>query len=205
MMTVALTGNVASGKSTVAGVWVREGVPVLRADDLAREVVAPGTEGLARVVEAFGPEVRRPDGSLDRDGLRNRVFRDPEERRLLEALLHPRIRALRERWVKRMEGGTHLLVVAEIPLLFEGGLEGEYEVVVLVEAPEGERLRRLREDRGLEEGEARRIMAAQMPASEKRDRAHFVLHNGGTLEDLEARALALLDLLRSRARKGEGR
>ena len=200
MIKVALTGNVASGKSTVARIWEEAGVPVIRADDLAREVVAPGTGGLAAVVEAFGPEVLAPDGSLDRDLMRERVFRDQDARRLLEELLHPRIRACRDQEIRRLREVGHPLVVAEIPLLFETGTEGEYEVVVIVDAPEEERLRRLATDRALSPGQARRIMAAQMPAAGKRERAHFVLDNDSTLEDLEVRARALLDLLRARAR-----
>ncbi len=202
MMSVALTGNVGSGKSTVARLWEERGVPVLRADELAREVVAPGTEGLAAVVEVFGPGVLAPDGVLDREALRRRVFADPAERTLLEGLLHPRIRALRERWLAGLGPGGHPMAVAEIPLLFETGLQGEFDVVVLVDAPRGERLRRLVADRGLGEEEARRIMAAQAPVEEKRPLAHYLLENGGTLGDLEQRALALLDLLRARARRG---
>jgi dephospho-CoA kinase len=204
MMTVALTGNAAAGKSTVARIWAEAGVPVIRADDLAREVVAAGSPGLAKVVEAFGKGVLNDDGSLNRDTLRDRVFRDSDERRLLESILHPRIRMLRDLWMvqKREEG--HLLVVAEIPLLFEVGSEGEYEAVVLVHAPEEERMRRLVEERGLKRKEAKRIMEAQHPSEAKRKKADFVLDNLGTPGELMDRSLALLDLLRARARR-EGR
>jgi len=202
MMKVALTGNVASGKSTVAGIWEGAGVPVIRADVLAREVVAPGTEGLAAVVEAFGREVLAPDGSLDRGRMGSRVFSDPEARRRLESILHPLIRARRDGQLARLREAGLRLVVAEIPLLFETGTEGEYEVVVMVDASEEERLRRLVEDRAMDPAEARRIMAAQMPAGTKRERAHYVLENEGTVEDLRTRALALLDLLRARGRRG---
>lgn len=199
MLSVALTGNVAAGKSAVADVWREAGIPVVSADDLSREVTAPGTPGLAEVVDAFGGEVLRADGTLDRSRLRARVFGDEEARRRLESILHPRIGAARRRWTeeRRREGAA--VVAAEIPLLFETGTEGEYDVVVFVDAPEAERLRRLRETRGLEEEEARRIMEAQMPAPEKRERAHLVLENSGTLADLRARALVALDLLRARA------
>ena len=201
MMTVALTGNAAAGKSTVARIWAEAGVPVIRADDLAREVVLPGSPGLAEVVEAFGEDVLDEDGSLNRDALRDRVFRDPEERRILESILHPRIRSLRDSWMvqKREEG--HPLAVAEIPLLFEVGSEGEYEAVVLVHAPEDERIRRLVEERGLERKEAKRIVEAQHPSEAKREKADFVLDNLGTPGELKDRSLALLDLLRARARR----
>lgn len=200
MMKVALTGNVASGKSAVARIWSDAGVPVIRADDLAREVVEPGSEGLTRVVDAFGGEILGEGGSLDRAGLRSRVFRDPGARRRLEGILHPLINALRLEWVARHEAGGTPLVVAEIPLLYEVGLEKEYDAVVLVVAPPGERLRRLTVDRELPEEEAILVMEAQIPQEQKLPLADYVLDNGGSLEDLEIRCLSLLDLLRARAR-----
>lgn len=199
MLSVGLTGNVASGKSRVAELWAARGVPVVSADELARQVVAPGTPGLADVRRVFGDAVVAPDGSLDRAALRRIVFDDDEARRRLEGLLHPRIAALRDAWTaeRRREGAT--LAVAEIPLLFEVGLAGDFDVTVLVDAPDEERLRRLTEDRGLAEAEARAIMAAQMDPREKRRLADVVLPNDGTLEELETRADAVLDDLRHRA------
>ncbi len=201
MLKVALTGNVASGKSAVAGIWADTGVPVVRADDLAREVVAPGTAGLKAVTDEFGRAILLEDGTLDRDGLRALVFRDPEARRRLEEILHPLIGSRREEWVGFHEEAGVPLAVAEIPLLFEADLQDDYDLIVLVVAPEEERLRRIVSDRGIQEEEALRVMAAQIPSREKVDRADFVLENGDTLEDLEIRSLALLDLLQARARK----
>jgi dephospho-CoA kinase len=203
MLTIALTGNVASGKTAVAEIWARRGVPVVRADDLAREAVAPGTEGLARVVRAFGEAVLSPDGALDREKLRGRVFSDEDERKRLEGILHPLIEMRRREWLARRRSEGAALAVAEIPLLFEVGLQDAFDAVVVVTAPKGECLRRLMEYRGIQEAEGSRIMAAQMPPEEKCEKADYVLENGGTMEDLEVRALALLDLLRARARKGE--
>jgi dephospho-CoA kinase len=203
MMTVALTGSVAAGKSTVALEWEKAGVPVVRADELAREAVAPGSSGLAEVVEAFGPGILLADGSLDRAALGDRVFRDREARTCLERILHPRIGALRDRWMaRRREEGT-LLAVAEIPLLFEVGLEGDFDVVVCVDSPEAVRLERLMKERGMEEAEGRRIMDAQMPSGEKRRRAHFVLDNQGSREELREKSRALLEILRGRAQARE--
>lgn len=199
MLDVGLTGSVASGKSTVAEVWREAGVPVVSADELARRVVEPGTVGLRRVVEAFGEGVLNEDGSLDRAALRNRVFRDEEERRRLEEILHPLIAERRARWMEEVEKEGAPLAVAEIPLLFEAGLEEDFDVVVVVDAPAEERLRRLMYDRGLEEEEARRMMDAQMEAEEKRRRADFVLDNEGDIADLRIAAAALLDRLLSRA------
>lgn len=199
MLTVGLTGSVASGKSTVARVWAEAGVPVVSADELARRVVEPGSPGLDEVVEAFGEEVVAPDGSLDRGALRKRVFRDDEARRNLEAILHPRIEALRRRWIeeRRREGAP--LVVAEIPLLFEVGLDDAFDVTVVVHAGREECLRRLVEDRGLDEDEARRMIDAQLDPEEKRRRADVVLENDGTVAELEERARGLLERLRARA------
>ena len=201
MLKVALTGNVASGKSAVARIWADSGVPVVRADDVARDVVAPGTVGLKAVVREFGPAVLRADGSMDREKLRGLVFNDPEARRRLEGILHPLIAARRDQWMKTQEDRKTHLAVAEIPLLFEAKLQDDFDLVVLVVAPKKERLRRMVADRGIEETEALRIMAAQIPSREKTGKADFVLENGDTLEDLQIRSLALLDLLRARARK----
>jgi len=205
MLKVALTGNVASGKSSVASIWSEAGVPVVLADDLARDVVAPGSPGLDRVTDLFGKEVLGGDGSLDRARIRDRVFRDPAERERLEAILHPLIEARREEWLAAREHEGASLVVAEIPLLFEVGLEGDFDLVVFVDADAALRHRRLVENRGIDGEEATRIMQAQMPSQEKLQRADYVLDNRGSLQDLEVRALALLDLLRARARRETGR
>ena len=204
MLTIGLTGSVASGKSTVAAIWADAGVPVIRADDLAREVVAPGTDGLDRVVRAFGEEVLDREGLLDRAKLRAVVFGDEAQRRRLEGILHPLIEMGRREWLTEKEKEGASLAVAEIPLLFEVGLEDAFDLVVLVTAPADECIRRLKDDRGVDLGEASRILAAQMPQEEKLERADHVLENGGTREDLRIRALALLDLLRAQARRGVG-
>lgn len=202
MIRVALTGNVASGKSVVARLWASRGIPVVSADVLAREAVAPGSAGLAEVVAAFGEDVLAADGTLDRSALRARAFQDDASRRRLEGILHPRIAALREAWMalRRSEGAT--LVVAEIPLLFETGGERDFDVTVLVDAPDDVRLRRMVAHRAMPEEEARRIMAAQMDPESKRGRVDHVLANDGSLEALERAALDILDTLRARAGQG---
>ncbi|MEQ8329457.1 MAG: dephospho-CoA kinase [Longimicrobiales bacterium] len=199
MLTVGLTGNVASGKSEVARLWRAQGVPVVDADQLARDAVAPGTAGLDAVREAFGPEVLAPDGSLDRAALRRVVFEDDAARARLEAIVHPRVRALRDAWSAARRAEGERLVVAEIPLLFETGAEDDVDVTVFVDAPDGERLRRMTEGRGLPKAEARAIMAAQMDPAWKRRLADVVLDNSGSLEALRGRADAVLDDLRTRA------
>jgi len=197
---VGLTGNVASGKSTVARRWAQAGVPVVSADELARQVVEPGSEGLARVVESFGEGVLTEAGELDRAALRARVFANPTERSRLEGLLHPLIARRREAWVAERGARGHRLVVSEIPLLFEAGLEDAVDRIVLVDAPREERLRRLVEDRGLDPAEAGRILDAQMDPAAKRSRAHYLIENDGSLDQLFHRADAVLERLRREAR-----
>jgi dephospho-CoA kinase len=188
MRRIGLTGNIASGKSAVARVWARMGAAVVDADDLARAAVARGTPALARIVTEFGDSVLRPDGTLDRSAMRRLVFGDAAARRRLEAIVHPevgRLRAIAEAEAVR-RGAT--VVVHDIPLLFETGLEGQFDHVVLVDAPEAERLRRLMELRGLPPAEAHAMVRAQMPAAEKRRRADLVLDNSATLAELEEAA-----------------
>jgi dephospho-CoA kinase len=199
VLSVALTGNVASGKSTVASRWAAAGVPVISADELAREAVLPGTPGLAAVVEAFGDEVLGSDGTLDRSKLREVVFTDDARRQRLEEILHPRIWRLRSSWLeaRRSEGAP--LVVSEIPLLFETGAEGWFDAVVLVAAPEEVRVARMVAERGLEEREARRIVASQMGAESKRARSDFVIDNAGDRDALAHEAVRVLDALRALA------
>ena len=199
MISVGLTGNVASGKSEVARTWEKAGVPVVSADDLAREAVAPGSPGLADVVAAFGEGILASDGSLDRARLREIVFRDPAARERLEEILHPRIAERREAWIQERAREGAELVVSEIPLLFEAGLEEAFDVVVVVHASEDARRRRLTRKRGLIPETAERIMAAQGDPEGKLERADHVVRNDSTLEELRARALELLERLRSEA------
>lgn len=196
MLVVGLTGNVAAGKSAVAELWGRAGVPVVSADELARAAVEPGSHALARVAELFGPGVIREDGSLDRAAVRRIVFRDDAARRRLEAVVHPEVRRLRDEWTARQRGAGEEMVVWEIPLLFETGMEDEVDVVVVVDAPREVRRRRIVESRGLSEEEAEAMMEAQLGAEEKRRRADFVVGNGGTRDELAVRAVEVLEALK---------
>lgn len=204
MLSVAVTGNIASGKSTLLRIWAREGVPVISADELSREVVEPGTEGLREVVRAFGTGMLGPDGRLDRRRLRDRVFRDEEARRELESILHPRIRDARERWLRERRRRGRRLVAAEIPLLFETGYAHDVDVTIVVHAPPDVRLERLVRFRGLDEEEASRIMGTQVDAGETLEVADHVIPNDGAPAELERRALELLARLRARIRRERG-
>lgn len=205
MLKVGLTGNIASGKSTVARVWEALGVTVIDADRLARAAVEPGTPALAAIVREWGDGILGPEGRLDRAALRAVVFRDAAARRRLEEIVHPAVAELREREYAAATDRGERIVVSDIPLLFEVGLEGEFDAVVLVDAPEAERERRLVEDRGLSREDARRMIDAQMPAAEKRVLANEVLENTGTIAELERRATRLWRRIEETARERESR
>ncbi len=188
MVRVGLTGNIASGKSSVAEIWRRSGATIVDADALAREAVAPGSPGLRAVADAFGAAVVRADGTLDRAAVRRIVFADPDARQRLEAIVHPEVARLREVAEAALERQGAGIVVHVIPLLYEVGAESGLDLVVLVDAPEEVRLERLVRDRGLPEAEARAMIAAQLPAAGKRARADLVIENDGTPAELAARA-----------------
>jgi dephospho-CoA kinase len=199
---VGLTGNIAAGKSTVADLWVARGAALVDADRLARRAVAPGSDGLRRVVEAFGEEIVGSDGALDRAALGRRVFADPAARERLEAIVHPevaRLRPLAEREALERAAaaaqpagsasdvdlaGAPAIAVHDIPLRFEAGLEDEVDLVVLVHAPAAARRERLIRDRGMDAAEADDRIEAQMPSEEKIRRADIVIENDGDLAAL---------------------
>ncbi|MBX6365495.1 MAG: dephospho-CoA kinase [Gemmatimonadetes bacterium] len=185
---VGLTGNIAAGKSSVAAAWRALGAPVVDADALAREAVAPGSRGLARVVQAFGPGVLDEAGALDRAALRRIAFADPEARRRLEAITHPEIARLRDEAEARLAAAGERIIVHDIPLLFEVGLEDAFDTLVLVDAPPEVRRKRIVRERGLTEAEAQAMIDAQMPAAAKRARADIVIDNVGTPTELKREA-----------------
>lgn len=199
MLIVGLTGNIAAGKSAVSSQLRARGLSVIDADQLARDVVVPGSLGLERVLARFGEALRTPDGTLDRAALRTRIFADPEERRALEAILHPLIEERREAAIETARQNGEPLVVCDIPLLFEAHLEHRVDRIVLVDAPAAIRRERLIRDRGLTAEAADRMIAAQWPAEAKRARADHIIENSGTLAELEERTEALVRNLRTAA------
>jgi dephospho-CoA kinase len=204
MLKVGLTGNIAAGKSTVAGVWRELGASVIDADELARRAVDPGTPAYHAIAAEWGTDVVVPGGELDRAALRRIVFADPSARERLEQIVHPAVASLRDELYREAEARGDRLVVADIPLLFEVGLVDEFDVVVLVEAPEEARLVRLVGDRGMDPEEARRVIMAQMPSELKRARADYVIENTGTVGDVERRAREVWEELTHRAEGGGG-
>lgn len=202
MLLVGLTGNIAAGKSTVARRFTALGATLVDADQLAREAVRPSTPALAAIVQRWGQAVLTPDGHLDRAALRALVFEHPEELQALNAIVHPEVARLRDVALGDARAAGARVVVCDVPLLFERDLAGDYDVVVLVDAPRELRLERLVHDRGLHAPEAMAMIAAQMPAELKRARADFVLENGGTRVAIEAQVDALWRTLEARAARG---
>ena len=200
MLKVGLTGNIAAGKSTVADVWRSLGATVVDADELSRRAVDPGTPAYSAIAAEWGERVMEPDGGLDRAALRAIVFADPAARERLEQIVHPAVAGLREELYREAEARGERIVVADIPLLFEVGLVDEFDVVVLVDAPEEVRLARLVGDRGLDPVEAQRMIAAQMSSALKRARADYVIENSGELPAVQLRATEIWEELERRAR-----
>lgn len=192
-MRVGLTGGVASGKSTVSAMLAERGAVVIDADLLAREVVAPGTDGLAEVVAAFGDQVLGPDGALDRPALGAVVFADEARRRTLEAIVHPRVRARAAEIEAAAPAGA--VVVHDIPLLTETGQAGSFDAVVVVDVPMRTQVERMVGLRGMSEDDARARVAAQASREERLAVATHVVDNTGTLDELRARVDEVYDAL----------
>ena len=198
MLRVGLTGGIGSGKSAVAGRLAALGAVVLDGDKAARAVVEPGTPGLARIAEAFGPGVLRPDGSLDRAKLAGIVFSDESARGQLNAITHPliqqHIQAAEE--AAAAAGGPDTVVVHDIPLLAEGQRAAGFDVVIVVDVPTELQISRLA-GRGLPEDQARARMAAQATREQRLAIADVVIDNSGTLAELDRRVSEIWADLRS--------
>ncbi len=184
MLQVALTGGIATGKSYCLARFAALDVPVIDADRLARLAVAPGTPGLAAIVERFGAAVVRGDGSLDRPALAAIVFADRAARADLEAIVHPDVyRRIRE-WFARLPTSTPL-AIADIPLLFETGHEHDFDAVIVAACSVDQQLRRLVDRDAMSEADARARLDAQWPIQEKVKRADYVIHTDGTFAETD--------------------
>ncbi len=188
MLVIGLTGGIGSGKTAVSDRFVRLGVPIIDTDLLARELVEPGQPALADIVAAFRPDCLDGEGRLHRVRLRERVFADPVGRRRLEAILHPRIRALARERIARLTAPYCLLV---IPLLAETGMTDLVDRVLVVDAPEAEQVRRVVARDGVPEEQARRILAAQADGSQRLALADEIVENANDLATLDRQVAAL--------------
>jgi dephospho-CoA kinase len=194
MLRVALTGGIATGKSFCLSRFAALGAPIVDADQLARDAVAPGSDGLTAVVQRFGPGILSPDGSLDRAALGRIVFGDRSARADLEAIVHPRVyRAICE-WAASRPATTRM-AIADIPLLFETGHVHDFDKVIVCACSPGEQLRRLMARDVLSEADARARLAAQWPIDEKVARADYVIRTDGPFAETEAQIKAVFDSL----------
>jgi len=189
---VGLTGGIASGKSTVAKILRQLGAAIVDADMLSREVVAPRHDGWNEIVATFGSEVLQADQTLDRQKLRTLIFDNPDARKQLEAIIHPRVRALAEQRIREHGEAGYAVVVYEVPLLFEGDLQQWLRPVILVACNVDTQRQRLQQRDGLDAAAAQKHIDAQMSLEKKRRLADYVIENDGSLADLESQVRAVL-------------
>jgi dephospho-CoA kinase len=199
MLSVALTGNIGAGKTTVAELFARWGATVIDADRLVREAQAPGTPVLKAIAERFGEDVIFSDGSLDRPALRARVLADPTALADLNRIVHPEVRRRRLDLLRQARAHGNGIVVSDIPLLFEADDPKAFDAVVLVDAAEPVRRARLLASRALSPAEADRMMAAQLSSAPKRTQSDYIIENDGDLVALERAARLVWEALLAHA------
>ena len=206
MLRVGLTGGIGSGKSEVSRRLAARGAPIIDADLAARDVVQPGTPGLGEIATVFGPRVLRPDGSLDREQLGQLVFADPGLRAKLNAIVHPlvheRMRQLEQQAIAA--AGPAAIIVHDVPLLAENGLGRGFDTVLVVDAPDDQRVQRLTATRGMTAAHAQDRMAAQASRQQRLAIADIVIDNSGTLDDLDRRVDEVWAVLRDLAGRADG-
>ena len=185
MRLIGLTGNIASGKSAVADLLEDRGATIIDADVLARDAVKKGSPALEAIIYKWGKGVLDNEGNLDRAALRHKVFEDQSDLDALNEIIHPEVQRLRKKAVAAARTRGDRIIVCVIPLLFERHLADDFDTIILVDAPRSLRLERIVRDRGIEEAEGMKMIAAQMPADLKRARADFVIENAGSREELE--------------------
>jgi dephospho-CoA kinase len=203
MIKVAVTGGAGAGKTVVCDCFAQLGAHVVSLDELAREAVQPGSPVLDAIVTHFGEGILMPDGSLDRGKLRGIITRDAEARKALEGLTHPEILRLLEKKMAAIESlKEDAVVVAEVPLLIEVGMQDRFDVVILVEADLEHHKSRLMSRNGSSAESAAALLDIQMTPEEKRPYADYVIENRGTLEDLEGPVKEIYAKIKKRAQKG---
>jgi dephospho-CoA kinase len=194
---VGLTGGIASGKSTVARILENLGAAVINADILAREVVEPDQDAWKEIVASFGADILQADRTLDRTKLRTTIFNDPEARKKLESIIHPRVRALAEKKIREHAAAGYAVIVYEVPLLFEGSLHEWLRPVILVASDVATQRTRLQKRDHLTQSEAQKHIDAQMSLAEKRRLADYVIENNGSLEELEQQVKVVLEKIKT--------
>ena len=202
MLLVGLTGNIGSGKSTVAQLLSERGATIIDADVLARRAVEEGTPAYRAIAERWGTSILAVDGAIDRGALRRIVFSEPTQLEQLNKIVHPAVERMRAALVEQARQRGDRVVVCDIPLLFEKKMTGKFDRIVLVDAPRPVRLDRLVRERGLRETEAMDMIVAQMPAELKRARADFVIDNDDTFTQLDRRVAEVWSVLLQAAEIG---
>jgi dephospho-CoA kinase len=203
MLRVGLTGGIASGKSTVSGIFASLGAKIIDADEVARKLLLPGQPAWTRLWQAFGQEFFNPDGTVKRRQLRKMVFADPEKRKLLNSIVHPEvmkeINRRSENWSSSEQAGVLLV---DVPLLLEVGVASRFDKVIVVYASESVQIKRLMQRDGIAEEEAKQALKVQMPLSKKVEQADYVIDNNGTPEEAQAQVQRvwqeLLELARAK-------
>ena len=180
---IAVTGGIGSGKSLVCRMLAEKGLPVVSADELSRRAVEPGTPAYGQILEYFGKSILMPDGTIDRPALRNVIRADSEAKKALESFVHPEVFRQMEKHFADAVQNEASAVVMEVPLLFESGMEGWFDCVVLVFTPEKERIRRIMARDGVSREEAGSMIQIQMSEEKKRKQAHRVIDNDGSIEE----------------------
>ncbi len=198
MSVYGLTGGIGAGKSTVANMFQESGIPVVLADDVGRRVASKGSDGLAEIVRSFGPDVLDSNGELDRRKLGTLIFNDPDRRRELEGILHPRVRDQSRELFSQLEQAGNQIVVYESALLYETQRHTEMRGVILVTASEEQRIARVRSRDGSEEEAVRQRIKAQMDEEEKRGLADYIIENNGDLQALRREVDSLIEQLLGR-------
>lgn len=183
-LTIAVTGSAGSGKSTVCRRFAHCGGHLIDADQVARDVVAPGTEGLKKVVDHFGPSVLMPNGMLNRAALRRKIVTDSRARKALEAMVHPEILAEMAARMATARGAGHDMVIVEVPLLFELGMASRFDRVVFVKTDRNVKIKRLMERDNVSKVDAEKLLDLQMPDVEKEKKADFIIENNGSVAEL---------------------
>lgn len=197
MKLIGLTGGIGSGKSTVAQLLVRHGWELVDADQIARDIVEPGQPALAELADAFGEDILQADGSLDRGQLASRAFASREKTNLLNSITHPRIQEeTQARFDSARRAGADF-VVYDMPLLVDKGLHKDMDATIVVDVEVAERVRRLVEYRGLDEEDACRRIAAQIPDDVRRAAADFIIDNNGARDKLDSQVDGLVEKLRA--------
>ncbi len=200
MLVVGLTGGVASGKTAVSQILREEGAYLIDADQIARELVQPQTPAWRELRRVFGTEILREDGSIDRKRLAAKVFSDPEQRKVLNQILHPRIRAEMNRRAKEIgQKDLDAIVVIDAALIVETGHYKEMDRLIVVTSTEEQQIERLRSREGASEEEAQRILASQIPLEDKLRLADFVIRNEGSFEETRRRAKEVFEELKRMA------